>query len=140
MRLRIVTPLAIVIDEEGVAAARAEDTTGCFGIWPQHADFLTSLTISVVSWDNSTGIRNYCAVRRGVLALDGGRNITVATREAVAGKDLATLDQSVLARFRADIETERSEHVESTRLQLDAIRQIMRHLRPDQSGRLGMFS
>jgi len=58
----------------------------------------------------------------------------------VAGKDLATLDQSVLARFRADIETERSEHVESTRLQLDAIRQIMRHLRPDQSGRLGMFS
>ncbi len=140
MRLRIVTPLAIVIDEEGVAAARAEDTTGCFGIWPQHADFLTSLTISVVSWDNSTGIRNYCAVRRGVLTVDGGRNITVATREAVAGKDLATLDQSVLARFRADIETERSEHVESTRLQLDAIRQIMRHLRPDQSGRLGMFS
>jgi F-type H+-transporting ATPase subunit epsilon len=140
MRLRIVTPLAIVIDEDGLVAARAEDATGCFGIWPHHADFLTSLAISVVSWDTSNGIRNYCAVRRGVLTVDGGRNITVATREAVPGKDLATLDQSVLARFRADIETERSEHVESTRLQLDAIRQIMRHLRPDQGDRLGMFS
>ena len=43
MRLRIVTPLSVVIDEEGVLALRAEDATGSFGILPHHADFLTSL-------------------------------------------------------------------------------------------------
>jgi F-type H+-transporting ATPase subunit epsilon len=140
MRLRIVTPLAVVIDEDGVLAVRAEDASGSFGILPRHADFLTSLTISVVSWESSNGTRHYCAVRRGVLTVGGGHDIAVATREAVPGDDLASLDKTVLARFRADTETERTEHVESTRLHLNAIRQIMRHLRPDQRGRSEMFS
>jgi len=140
MRLRIFTPLSVVIDEDGVLAVRAEDATGSFGILPRHADFLTSLAISVVSWESSNRTRHYCAVRRGVLSVGGGYDIAVATREAVLGDNLATLDQTVLARFRADIETERTEHVESTRLQLNAIRQIMSHLRPDRRGGAGMSS
>ena len=135
MRLRIVTPLAVVIDEEGILALRAEDASGGFGILPRHTDFLTSLAISVVGWKRANGARHYCAVRHGVLSVSGGQDIAIATREAIVGDDLATLDQTVLARFRADIETERTEHVESTRLQLNAIRQIMRHLRP--TGRTG---
>ncbi len=140
MRLRIVTPLSVVVDEDGVVAVRAEDASGGFGILPGHADFLTSLAISIVGWEGSDRARRYCAVRHGVLTVSGGRDIAVAAREAVPGNDLATLDQTVLARFRADIETERTEHVESTRLQLDAIRQIMRHLRPAGHGRSEMFS
>lgn len=139
MRLRIVTPLAVVVDEDGVLALRAEDATGSFGILPRHADFLTSLTISVVSWENGTGTRHYCAVRRGVLSVVGGHGIAIATREAVAGDDLATLDETVLARFRSDVEAERSEHVESTRLHLNAVRQIMRHLRRDRQSAMGTF-
>ena len=135
MKLRIITPLSVVVDEDGVLALRAEDASGGFGILPRHADFLTSLTISVVGWTSADATRHFCAVRRGVLSVTGGQAISVATREAIVGDDLATLDQTVLARFRADIETERTEHVESTRLQLNAIRQIMRHLRPD--GRTG---
>ncbi len=135
MRLRIITPLAVVVDEDGIRSLRAEDATGSFGILPRHADFLTSLAISVVSWESSAGMPHYCAVRRGVLSVIAGREIAIATREAVAGDDLATLDETVLGRFRADIEAERTEHVESTRLQLSAIRQIMRHLRP--GGRSG---
>ena len=140
MRLRIVTPLSVVIDEDGVLALRAEDATGSFGILPRHADFLTSLAISVVSWESSNGMRHYCAVRRGLLSVGVGHDIAVATREAVPGDNLVTLDKTVLARFRADIETERAEHVESTRLHLNAIRQIMSHLRPDQRGGGGILS
>lgn len=139
MRLRIVTPLAMIIDEDGVLAIRAEDASGSFGILPHHADFLTSLSISVVSWKSGNGSRHYCVVRRGVLAVAAGRDITIATREAVAGDDLATLDETVLARFRSEIEAERTEHIESTRLHLNAIRQIMRHLRPGQRDGQGMF-
>ena len=135
MKLRIITPLEVVVDEDGVMALRAEDASGGFGILPRHADFLTSLTISVVGWKSADATRHFCAVRRGVLSVTGGQAISIATREAIVGGDLATLDQTVLARFRADIDTERMEHVESTRLQLNAIRQIMRHLRPD--GRTG---
>ena len=64
-------------------------------------------------------------MRRGVLSVTGGQEIAIATREAVPGDDLATLDETVLARFRADTEAERTERVDSTRLQLNAIRQIM---------------
>jgi F-type H+-transporting ATPase subunit epsilon len=128
MRLRITTPLSVIVDEDGILSLRAEDATGSFGILPHHADFLTSLAISIVSWQSSDEKRRYCAVRGGVLSVDAGRDIAVATREAVTGDDIGTLDQSVLGRFRADIETERSERVESTRLQLNAIRQIVSHL------------
>jgi F-type H+-transporting ATPase subunit epsilon len=140
MRLRVITPLAVVVDEDGVLALRAEDSSGGFGIQERHADFLTSLAISVVSWNGRDGTRHYCAVRGGVLSVTGGRDIAIATREAVTGDDLATLDETVLGRFRADIETERSERVDSTRLQLSAIRQIMRHLLPTGPSSPGNFA
>jgi F-type H+-transporting ATPase subunit epsilon len=139
MRLRIVTPLAVVIDEDGVLALRAEDASGSFGILERHADFLTSLAISVVSWTSRDATRHYCAVHRGVLSITAGHDVAIATREAVTGDDLATLDQTVLARFRADIEAERVGRVESTRLQLNAIRQIVSHLRPSGRSSSGSF-
>lgn len=134
MRLLITTPLSVVVEEDGILALRAEDATGSFGVLPGHADFLTSLAISIVSWQSGNETRHYCAVRRGVLTVNAGRDVAIATREAVTSDDLASLDETVLGRFRADIEAERTVRVESTRLQLDAIRQIVRHLRPDGRG------
>ena len=136
MRLRIVTPLAVVIDANGVRSLRAEDSSGSFGVLPRFADFLTSLTISVVTWRGADGASHYCAVRRGLLSVTGGQEIAIATREAVAGDDLVTLDQTVLARFRDDVEAERAERVGDIRLQLNAIRQIVSHLRPLGGGGL----
>ena len=136
MKLRIVTPLSVVVDEDGVQALRAEDASGGFGILRGHADFLTSLTISVVAWRRQDGTQRYCAVRHGVLTVAAGAEIAIATREAVLGDSYATLDVEILSRFRADIETERTEHVESARLQLNAIRRIMEHLRPRSAGSL----
>jgi len=134
MRLRIVTPLEVVVDEDDVQVLRAEDQSGSFGIQPGHADFLTSLAISVVSWKTATEARRYCAVRRGVLGVQGGKEISIATREAVVGDNLATLDETVLGRFRADLESERSERVDSARLELRAIRQIVSRLRGGAKG------
>jgi F-type H+-transporting ATPase subunit epsilon len=134
MRLRIVTPLSVVAEEENVVALRAEDASGSFGILRGHADFLTSLSLSVLGWQREDTSQNYCAVRRGLLTVSGGREITVVTREAVLGDDLDTLDQKVLAKFRAAAESQKTEHVEQMRLQLNAIRRIMHYLRPDRLG------
>ncbi|CAN5393528.1 F0F1 ATP synthase subunit epsilon [soil metagenome] len=133
MRLRIVTPLAVVVDEDALAV-RAEDTSGSFGILPGHADFLTHLAISVVAWKRNDGSRRYCAVRRGMLSVSGGDGVAVATREAIVGDDLATLDSTVLKRFRADIEQERSERFESIQLQLNAVRRIVSQLGTSRGG------
>ena len=134
MRLRITTPLEVVLDEEGVQALRAEDPSGSFGILPRHAEFLTSLAISVVSWKTRNDARRYCAVRRGVFSVDVDGDVSIATREAVLGEDLSSLHEIVLARFRADVEAERAERVNSTRLELNAIRQIVNHLRGGGNG------
>ena len=135
MRLTITTPLSVVVEEDGVLVLSAEDASGGFGIQPHHADFLTSLAVAVVSWRSGNGTRRYCAVRGGVLSVTGGREIAIATREAVVGEDLATLDGEILRRFAADAAAERTERVDSTRLQLQAIRHIVSHL---QGSRIGI--
>ncbi len=129
MKLRIVTPLSMIVDDDDVTAVRAEDDSGSFGILPGFADFLTSLAVSVVTWQRTKGARRFAAVRQGVLTVTAGREVLIATREAIVGQDFATLDTAVLDRFRADAEAERTERTQSTRLQLTAIREIMRHLR-----------
>lgn len=127
MRLRIVTPLSVVVDEEA-ESLRAEDASGSFGIRPNHAQFLTALAVSILSWRTAERER-FCALRGGVLTVTGGSIVAIATREAVVGDDLATLDAEVLTRFQTDADQERVEHVETMRLQMHAIRQMINGLR-----------
>lgn len=135
MRLRIVTPLSVVVDED-IDSLRAEDASGSFGILSGHAPFLTALAISIVSWRKDEKER-FCAVRGGVMTVGVKAAIDIATREAVAGDDLATLDSQVLARFHSDADEERMEHVETVRLQLNAIRRMVSRLRQGaNAGRL----
>ena len=130
MRLRITTPLTVVVDEATVQIVSAEDASGGFGIQPHHADFLTSIAVGVVSWKDGAGARHYCAVHGGVLTVTGGQEVAITTREAIRGDDLVTLDQAILDRFGADDVAERAGRVDSTKLQLRAIREIVRHLQP----------
>jgi len=130
MKLRIMTPLDVPVDEDGVSALRGEDPSGSFGILQGHADFLTCLVTGVVRWTGRDGTHRYCAVRRGQLCITGGDAIAITTRQAVTGSDLATLESNVLTRFQAELETGRAEKVSSTRLELLAIRQIVNHLSP----------
>src|SRR3954447_12634312 len=104
MRLTVTTPLAIVTEVEGVAHLRAEDVTGAFGILPGHADFLTALDISVVTWRDKAGAEHHLAVRAGMLDVRDGARITIATRDAIASDDLHHLELEVLATFRQQVE------------------------------------
>ena len=120
-----------MIDGAEVSHLRAEDDSGAFGILPGHADFLTALTISVLTWRGGGGTEHHVAVRGGILEVKQGRTIAVATREAVAGDDLHRLEAEVLAEFHHREEEERAARVDSHRLYLNAIRHIFRTLRPE---------
>ncbi len=130
MRLLITTPTAVIVDEAAVVSVRAEDETGSFGILDRHADFLTVLTVSVVAWRHADRRERYCAVRQGVLRVEGGKDVAVTTREAVRGDDLDQLEQHVLTQLRKARDEELSARTESMQLQIKAIRQIVRYLRP----------
>lgn len=131
MRLIVTTPFAIVVDAGDVVHLRAEDETGAFGILPGHADFLTALPLSVASWRDRGGAEHHVALRGGMLEMVGGSRIAIATREAVAGDDLAWLETEVLARFRQSLEEDRAARTDAERLYLAAVRQICRFLRAE---------
>lgn len=126
MKLRIVTPLSIIVDEDA-DSLRAEDASGSFGILPGHAPFVTALTISIVSWRQAERER-FCAVRGGALTVTDGTIVAITTREAVTGDNLATLDAEVLAKFKSEADAERVEHVGTVQLQLNAIRRMVSRL------------
>jgi F-type H+-transporting ATPase subunit epsilon len=130
-------PMAVVLDDTDVVGVRAEDESGSFGILQGHADFLTALTVSVVSWHRADDRKRFCAVRHGVLSVTKGWEVAIATREAIPGDDLHHLEKVVLAEFRESLEAERTARIESIRLQMKAIRQIVSYLRPQRSGVFG---
>ena len=132
MKLTIATPLAIVLEIDNVAHLRAEDETGAFGLLPGHADFLTALAVSVVTWRDRHGAEHHVAVYGGMLEARGGDAIVVATREAVCGDDLPRLETEVLAAFRRGVEEERAARTDSERLHLAAIRQICHFLKSER--------
>lgn len=135
MRLIVTTPTTIVVDRNDVVSLRAEDDTGSFGILDGHADFLTALGPSVVSWRTRDGGAGHCAVRQGILVMEAGNALSIAAREAIASDDLERLEGEVMKRFATSAEEERAARVEAVAMRLKAIRRIIQYLRvPGASG------
>ncbi len=131
MNLVIVTPAEAIVAGEPVLFVRAEDATGSFGLQPRHASLVTALAVSVVSWRRADGGECHCAVRGGVLSVDGD-TVSITTREAVVDPDLGRLEHEVLARFRRAADEAARSRVDEERLRASAIRNIQRLLRPSR--------
>ncbi len=136
LHLRVATPLEILVDERGVAAVRAEDASGGFGILPGHVDLLTALPPSILRWRGAAGGPRYCALRRGLMSVSAGREVSVACRGAVLGDDLGALEARIRAIREEEAEEERQARVEQTGLHARAVREMLRMLRPAGPGGL----
>lgn len=128
MRFVLTTPQALVLDVTEVTEVRAEDASGKFGLRAGHADFLTVLTISVLTWKDTSGAEHNVALRHGVLRVSDGDLVSVAAREAVASGELEELETAVLARFRAAEQEESLTRVSTERLHLATMRALHRYL------------
>lgn len=130
MRLMIAEPTRVVADYADIVSLRAEDASGSFGILPGHADLITVLAPSVVTWRHADGRIAWCALQRGALSVQGGREVAIATRQAQVGEDIATLEDAVRTRLHEEQDAERRARVAATKLHTAAIRQIIQALRP----------
>lgn len=135
MKLVITTPTAIVINADEISYVRAEDSTGAFGIQPGHADFLTALAISVLTWRDEAGLERWAAVRGGAFRVRNGNSVELATREAVVSENLQDLREIVLAQMTKNAETEQAARLGALGLQQAAIQQLYRYLRPGEQPR-----
>ena len=133
LALTITTPLRVLVETEA-RGLRAEDESGGFGILPGHTDLLTVLPASVVRWRGDDGAHHYCALRGGLLTVTEGARVAIACREGILGDDLAALEAEV-AKLRAEeADADRRARVEQMRLHANAVRQLMRFLRPGAPG------
>ena len=135
LHLTITTPAQILAASDNVVAVRVEDQSGSFGVLPGHADLLTALVTSVVRWRTADGAAYFCAVRGGVFAVSGGRNVSVACREGVVGDSLDELEAKVRAVRARQLEADRKQRAEQIRVHALAVRQLIRYLRPS-AGRI----
>ena len=131
LHLTVTTPGQILVDSGDVAAVRAEDQRGSFGILPGHADLLTVLVASVLRWRTADGATRFCAVHGGVFTVSAGRNVAVACREGVVGDSLENLEAKVRTVRAEQLEADRKARVEQVRLHALAVRQSLRYLRPN---------
>ena len=131
LHLTVTTPAQILVESDDVAAVRAEDQSGSFGILPGHADLLTVLVPSVVRWRTADGATRFCAVHGGVFTVSAGRNVAVACREGVVGDSLEELEAKVRTVRSRQLEADRKARVEQVRLHALAVRQLLRYLRPN---------
>jgi F-type H+-transporting ATPase subunit epsilon len=130
MKLTLATADRVLLDGTDILALRAEDETGSFGILPGHADFVTALVPTVLTWRTPDGTEHHCAVRSGVLVVTGGHAVGIAVREAVPGPDLDALEAVVRDRLRQAEATERAAAAQAEGLHLEAIRRMAALLRP----------
>lgn len=119
---------SVLVDEAGVRSVRAQDASGGFGLWPGHADLLSLLGVGVLSWRDAQQHWHYCAVSGGVLTLQRGCELQVATREAVLGEDLDHLEHQVLARLREREQVEQAARRQSRHLEVQVLRELIRPL------------
>jgi len=128
MRLSVTTPLRIVVEAEDVFSLRAEDETGSFGILPGHADFLTVLNPSVITWRSRENCEHHVAVRSGILMVRQGQFVEVVTHEAVTEDTLGELSEAVVENWRTEKALEEEAYLSASHLHLAAIHQIVRYL------------
>jgi F-type H+-transporting ATPase subunit epsilon len=107
MRVRILTPLATLLDRADIAQLATADDSGGFAIRSGHAPFLTTLPPSVLRLRLADGGTLYAAVAGGMLQVDRD-GVTVTSQDAAVGTDLAPLAARV-EREQADRQTRRAE-------------------------------
>lgn len=134
MRLVVSTPTAIIADVDHLRHIRAEDETGAFSIMKGHADFLTVLPISVVTWDCGDAAEGFVLVRGGILTVHDGMLVEIAARGAFSREGLASLGRDAIRELERADEMEDISRTSDTRLHLATMRQIERVLAARRDG------
>ncbi|NOY39263.1 MAG: hypothetical protein GXO95_03265 [Nitrospirae bacterium] len=120
-RFRVITPMSIVLDAE-VGFLRAEDSTGSFGILPNHTEFITFLTPSIVIYRIGEK-EGYIAVNGGIFRFSS--NVaTLSTRTAVSGDSLDTLTSIINERFISLTEREKTLYRSLKQMQQSFLKRI----------------
>ncbi|ACU89066.1 F0F1 ATP synthase subunit epsilon [Desulfomicrobium baculatum] len=98
MRLKILLPFGIFAEKTGVSRIVAETREGSLGLLPHRLDCVAALAPGILVYENEAEGEVYVAVDEGGL-VKTGPDVFVSVRNAVGGKDLALLRETVEQEF-----------------------------------------
>ena len=98
MNLTILIPSTTLVDRQATKIT-AEAPNGHFCLLPRHVDFVTALVPGLLVFTTEEGEEVLVAVDEGILVKQGD-TVYVSTRNAVTGKALDRLEETVARQFR----------------------------------------
>ncbi len=123
MQLEIVTPLQISLHMP-VRRIVAEGPDGSFGMLPHHIDFVSQVVPGILVYEDMQGQEHYAAVNSGTLVKCDDL-VRIATRSAILGENLDTLETRMKQEFRQQDEAEREARSALARLEAQMIRHFL---------------
>ena len=123
MRMRILTPIEVVIDER-VLKIVAVATNGAFGILPRHIDFVAPLPPGVLTYMTEEGKECFVGLDEGTL-LKRGKEVRISCLNAISGRDLESLQHHVRQQFHLREEQERTARSALARLEANVVRRFI---------------
>ena len=94
MRLKLLLPFRVFVDQADVDSIVAETREGSFGLLPRRLDCVAALVPGILTYKSEAGGEVFVAVDEGVLVKIGDE-VRVSVRRASFGTDLAQLRDAV---------------------------------------------
>lgn len=123
MRLQISLPTGIVFDDP-VQRVVAETTAGAYCLLPRHTDFLAATVPGLLDVTSESGEQIWVAVDEGLLVKKNDL-VSLATRNAIIGTDLAQLRRTVVDEFESLDDRERTARSAMAKLESDFVRRFL---------------
>jgi F-type H+-transporting ATPase subunit epsilon len=124
MRLKVLLPTMVLLDENDVTKVIAEAQNGSFCLLPRHIDFVAALVPGLLSFERDGIDEEFLAVDEGIL-VKCGTDVNVSTRNAVRGPDLGTLKRIIDEQFRTFDERQKMMRSAIARLESNLVRRFM---------------
>jgi F-type H+-transporting ATPase subunit epsilon len=123
MRLKVMTPNSVVVDQE-VIKVNAEAANGYFCLLPRHADFVASLVPGILYYTLEDGTEEFLGVNEGAL-VKLGPDALVSVSNAVKGPNLGQLKRRIEEEFEHLDEQEKKVRSAVSKLEADLVRRFM---------------
>jgi F-type H+-transporting ATPase subunit epsilon len=125
MRLKILLPTEIMVDEE-VIKVTAAGGNGSFCLLPRHIDFVAALAPGLLSFVKAgDGSEEFLAVDEGIL-VKCGPEVLVSTPKAVRGPELGQLRETVDQTFKVLTDQEKRARSALANLEANFIRRFLK--------------
>ena len=98
MNLKVLLPSFILLEEKGIRRIMVETDAGSIGLLPHRLDCAAVVTPGILIYETYNREERYLANDTGIL-IKYNRDVTISVRNAVKGKDLGYLQQTLQTSF-----------------------------------------